>query len=71
MSEQTNIIAVHVAHKWALTESGHILDMTDFFDEHGEDTKDLNQAVIALAQAPGGEWLTIDLRAFGDVELLN
>ena len=70
MNENVNVVAVHVANRWALTESGLCLYISDFFDDQGEDTSDPEQAVVGICKCSDG-WLTINLNEFQEVDYLH
>ena len=70
MSKETNVVAVNLWSRWALTEAGTCLYITDFYDEYGEDTSDPEQAVAGMCQCAEG-WLTINFADFQEVESLH
>lgn len=70
MGKAVNIVAVNVWNRWALTEAGTCLYISDFFDEWGEDTSDPERAVVGICQCAEG-WLTIDFADFGEADYLH
>lgn len=64
------IIAVHVANRLAVTDTGELLELTNLFDEFGEDTHDADRAVCAVGLSSAG-WFTVDFRDFWEVDTVH
>lgn len=64
-----DVYAVSLESMIAITHQDIILDIDTLFDDHGHETDDHEQAVIAIARHPNGKWWKIDLTQFGSMSL--
>ena len=58
------IVAVHVMDGVVLTSENEICEITNFYDENGDEVGDPFLASACVAEHPSGVWLAIDLRCF-------
>lgn len=70
MTREIAIVAVHLGNRWALTDNGKCLYISDLFDEFGEETKNPDKAVAGVCECPGG-WITLNFAEFQEVEYLH
>lgn len=61
------IVAIHVANRWALTGNNELLEITSLYDCDGVETQDPVAATIGIAQCDEG-WICIELEGFEEVE---
>ena len=64
MDDLIEIVAVHVMDGVCLTSEDEICEITNFYDENGDETGDPFLAAACIAEHPSGVWLAIDLRVF-------
>lgn len=53
----------------AVTDDDVILWFDMMLDADGDETDDIDEALVAIAQHPDGKWWTIDLTAFENGEV--
>lgn len=58
------ITAINYSTRLAVTDDGRLGEVTNLFDEDGDDTDDAEAAVAAVVKVAADEWLTVDLAAF-------
>lgn len=57
---QIEIREVDLVKKIVFTSDDRSLPITDLFNDHGQETRDYNAAVMCIAGRPG-EWLSVKL----------
>ena len=70
MNKEIAVVAVHIGNRWAVTDEGKRLYISDFYDEFGEETKNPDRAVTGVCECPGG-WITLDFNEFQEVDYLH
>lgn len=55
------IVAVNVPSRLALTDTDRICEITNLYNEDGEETDDEDEAVTAVARLDDHNWFAIDL----------
>lgn len=58
------IDGLHYGRRVAVLEDGTEIPLETLLDCDGDETEDLDDAVVAVAPLPNGKWVTIDLTAF-------
>lgn len=66
---EISIVAVSLGQKIAITDDGEQIELTDFYDEDGDEIDDPTEAVVVVGKVPSGGWCTIDMREFVDARL--
>jgi len=61
------IVAVGRAQRIAITNHDEVCQLTTLLDSSGEETNDIECAVIAIGKLDDANWFTIDLREFDTV----
>ncbi|CAD7023172.1 hypothetical protein REJC140_00117 [Pseudorhizobium endolithicum] len=59
-----DVVSVNVALRQAVTDTGKRCEITNLFDEEGDETDDASAAVAAVAKLADDRWLSVDLTAF-------
>ena len=60
----TEISFVSTQDMLAFTDEGDLCEITNMFDEHGDETTCRSEAVFAVAKLDDNNWFTVDLSAF-------
>lgn len=55
------IVAVNVPNRLALTDTDRICEITNLYNEDGEETDDEDEAVTAVARLDDRNWFAIEL----------
>ena len=65
----TDVVAINRARRMALTDDDAVLRLEILLDEDGDETDDIDDALVAIAQHPNGKWWAIDLTAFEEQQV--
>lgn len=60
----SDVVAINRARRMAVTDDDVILWFDMMLDVDGDETDDIDEALVAIARHPDGKWWTIDLMAF-------
>lgn len=63
------IMAIDCAARRAITDDGREGEITDFFDDDGDQTDDLDLAVTAVVKVAEDEWHAVALDEFQTVRM--
>lgn len=58
------VIAISVDRLEAVLSTGEIVEMTDWFDEDGDETENPDEALSMVGRMGDGRWLSIEIIAF-------
>ena len=62
--DQVTVDAISRTRRIAILEDGAIVPLGLFLDRDGDETDEIDAAVIAIAALPDGRWIVIDLADF-------
>lgn len=63
------IVAIDCAARCAITDDGREGEITDFFDDDGNETDDLDLAVTAVVKVADDEWHAVALAEYQTLRL--
>jgi hypothetical protein len=67
MTQAAHVTAISRQGGYAILDDGAMIKFHAAYDEFGEETDDLSEAVTAIAPLPDGTWIAIDFRYFDPV----
>lgn len=59
-----DVVSINRGKRLALTDDDAVLRFVLMLDRDGDETEDVDEALVAIVQHPNGRWLVIDLTAF-------
>lgn len=59
-----DVVSINRGKRLALTDDDAVVRFALMLDCNGDETEDVDEALVAIAQHPNGRWLVIDLTAF-------
>lgn len=67
-TDKHEIVSINLRKRWAITNRDELCEITNLFDEEGDETDDLEQAYSAVAKLDDNNWFTIDISEFNPPE---
>lgn len=67
MQTGLDIVAVNVAARVALVSDDTLCTITNLFDDDGDETEDVDDAMTAVIRYDDNNWFTVNLNAFSKV----